>query len=121
MEKYNTDQLFPELDMDHGHYKKWFIHLEPIEGLSESEIFNRDDTVAEIRIIEFHDDATNKAYDYYVFYYLRHDQGECRTIFEGTCKSTSKEYKDVTQAGASIYDHLHNKCMEKLKEYLNKQ
>ena len=62
MGKYNTEQLFPELDMDYGHYKKWFIHLEPIEGLSPSEIFNRDDTVAEIRIIEFHDDATNKAY-----------------------------------------------------------
>lgn len=117
MGKYNVNELYLELDQNREHYKKWYVHLNPINDASPNELFKRKDTVAEIRILSFYKDetVTHNSCEYYVYYYPRHDKGLCETIFEGV-KNSYATYEDAIADHSAIYEV----CVDALKQYLAK-
>lgn len=117
MSKYDINNLHAEQDQNRAHYKKWFIHLNPIPEILNSEFYKRKDIVAEIRILSFYKDETieHNSCEYYVYYYPKHDHGLCETIFEDVRKHYTT-YEDAIADHPAIYEL----CMDKLKEYLNK-
>lgn len=118
MAKYDVVKLYPEKDLDLDNYKKWFIHLQPIDNVTSGDLYERFDTVAEIRImiIDYEDDD-RLTYESYVFFYPEHDQERCATIFKEFTSNKDKEYYASADEAAYI-EALYNKCMAKLKEYL---
>ena len=103
MSKYDINNLHAEQDQNRTHYKKWFIHLNPINNVTFNELCKRKDTVAEIRIVSFYKDEAieHNSCEYSVYYYPNCDKGLCETIFEDVRKHYAT-YEDAIVTGKQI-------------------